>query len=279
MFLRLREDVTWDDVCAAAKSKPPFSQLAKQGGHMLQRRQHSLLFTAVPSRNSRGDKIITSDDEATDEEPPSGVSMSSSSQPPMMRTISEQLSAVQQTKPPCKYGKSCYQRNRRHLEMYSHDFDQPSVSSTSDGPAHDEVKSPSKSPSKSAQDRPKCMFGRKCYRKSPAHLAMYSHEFDDAEEEEREALEDTAAADDRALNDADPEDIDSTVMLDADDDAPSRKRLRDDSGARVDVDDNDDIGLGFSSEPMVTVPAAVLDQLVTQVSALQETLRKLIHTR
>jgi hypothetical protein len=61
VFLRERPDLTWDDVVRNAKTKVPFSQM-KQRAPKLQK-QHSIMFSTVPSRDqATGKKIVTDQD-------------------------------------------------------------------------------------------------------------------------------------------------------------------------------------------------------------------------
>jgi hypothetical protein len=121
-----------------AKTKVPFSQL-KQRAPKLQK-QHSILFSTVPSRDQvSGKKIITDDDiddKAGDEEydasTPSASSSSSSSAAAAADTddkddkdddddsgSSTKKKAVPKKKRACKYGANCFRVNPDHLEVRS----------------------------------------------------------------------------------------------------------------------------------------------------------------
>jgi hypothetical protein len=68
VFLRERGDLTWADVLAAAKARAPFSSLKKKALPLLQK-QHSILFSTVPSRDQvTGKKLVTANDADDDAE-------------------------------------------------------------------------------------------------------------------------------------------------------------------------------------------------------------------
>ncbi|CAF2973551.1 unnamed protein product [Rotaria socialis] len=103
VFLRLRTDLTWDDVLEAAKTKTPISVKQKVVPTTKLSKQHSILFSVIPSRDGKtGKKIARSDD---DDEQPS--SSSSSLQKPDAREE-------------CPYGEKCYRKNPDHLKQYQH---------------------------------------------------------------------------------------------------------------------------------------------------------------
>ncbi|CAF1376814.1 unnamed protein product [Rotaria magnacalcarata] len=159
VFLRVRTDLTWNDVLEAAKTKKPMSVIQKIIPSTKLSKQHSILFSVIPSRDiSTGEKIVTSDDE--DDDAPTTSSSSSSS-------------AATTTKPSdtrkiCQYGAKCYRTNADHFKQFQHP---PSKTAT-------------KTTKTESKAKPVCSFGTKCYRTSSAHLAMYSHaEKGEAEEE------------------------------------------------------------------------------------------------
>jgi hypothetical protein len=60
VFLRARPELTWDDVCKNAKTKTPFSQIKKIIPAL--KKQHSILFSTVPSRDQgSGTKLFCFD--------------------------------------------------------------------------------------------------------------------------------------------------------------------------------------------------------------------------
>lgn len=141
VFLRVREDVSWEDVLAQAKVDKPFSQLQKKAS--LLNKQHSVLFSAIPSRDpSTGKKIVTSDDEDDHAQDSS-------------------LASADGKPPPCKFGATCYRTNASHLSQFSH-------------PAK-AVAAAAEQPQAAAAEKKECTFGRACYRRSESHLAAYSH--------------------------------------------------------------------------------------------------------
>jgi len=146
IFLRARTDMTWDDVCRNAKTKPPFSQLKKIVGTIGIKKQHSILFSTVPSRDPKtGAKIVTDDDGDDDED-------EAKSDGP---------------KPMCKYGLLCFRTNDAHLKAFTHPPKPTPVAKTSNSP-----KVSAKTP---------CRFGKQCYRTNKDHLAQFSHDVDDDE--------------------------------------------------------------------------------------------------
>ena len=139
VFLRMRTDLTWADVLEAAKTKTPVSTTQKIIPSAKLSKQHSILFSVIPSRDeSTGKKIVTSDDEDED------VAAPASTKPAPARKV-------------CQYGAKCFRTNADHLKEFEH----PSAKK----PASDE----------SSTAKPPCAFGTKCYRTSSIHLATYSH--------------------------------------------------------------------------------------------------------
>lgn len=138
VFLRMRTDLTWADVLEAAKTKTPVSTTQKVIPSAKLSKQHSILFSVIPSREeSTGKKIVTSDDEDEDAAP-------ASTKPAQKRNV-------------CQYGAKCFRTNADHLKEYEH----PSVKKPASG--------------EGSKTQPPCAFGAKCYRTSSVHLATYSH--------------------------------------------------------------------------------------------------------
>ncbi|CAF2639952.1 unnamed protein product [Rotaria sp. Silwood2] len=152
VFLRVRTDLTWNDVLEAAKTKKPMSVIQKVIPSTKLSKQHSILFSVIPSRDvATGKKIVTSDDEDDDE-----VTQPSTS------------SKTTDTRKMCQFGANCYRTNPDHLKQYQHS------SSTQT----------SKTTENESKTKPICTFGTKCYRKSSIHLATYSHPSKSETEEE-----------------------------------------------------------------------------------------------
>ncbi len=140
VFLRERPDLTWEDVVKNAKTKAPFSQL-KQRSPKLQK-QHSILFSTVPSRDqSTGKKIITDadidDHAADDDDETSGSSGSGGSggdggadggaggdgdgdDDLTSSQKTKKAAAKKGGKRACKYGANCFRTNPLHLEQFEH---------------------------------------------------------------------------------------------------------------------------------------------------------------
>jgi len=74
--------------------------------------------------------------------------------------------AHKQTRPCCSYGNTCYRKNPKHKEEYSHpgDDDYGEVNNDSDGEYYSDD-----------DDRPQCEYGTGCYRKNPEHKKQYKH--------------------------------------------------------------------------------------------------------
>jgi len=143
VFLRVRTDLTWEDVLEAAKTKKPVSVTQKNIPSAKLSKQHSVLFSVIPSRDANtGKKIVTSDDEDADEATPSTTTTTTK---------------TTDTRKMCQYGAKCYRTNADHLKQFQH----PSPTKTT------EVAS--------TKTKPPCAFGNKCYRTSSVHLATYSH--------------------------------------------------------------------------------------------------------
>jgi DNA ligase-1 len=243
VFVRARPDLTWDDVIANAKTKVPFSSIKRTAPAL--GRQHSILFSTVPSRDAAGRKIVCSDDE--DEDEVVGPSSEGSA-------LAKGRARKKEKKPMCKYGSACFRTGAAHLAAFEHppkvgDMDanlsdplslsddaEPSFSSDSvagstidkisdpsrkrsahgdaaasssgkhsegsarvanrgggkkrklDLPGDDEADESKESKStvgfgdaKEEEEKPACIFGDKCFRRSAIHRAMYLHPRIDAE--------------------------------------------------------------------------------------------------
>jgi len=66
VFIRVRKDITWEDVLKNAKENPPAS--SKQKVIPILKKEHTLLFSTVPSRDNSGNKIVTDQDAISDDE-------------------------------------------------------------------------------------------------------------------------------------------------------------------------------------------------------------------
>ena len=156
-FFRVRTDLTWNDVLEAAKTKKPMSITAKVIPSAKLSKQHSILFSVIPSRDENtGKKIVTSDDE-DDEAPTSSTTTTNAD-----------------TRPMCQYGAKCYRTNADHLKQFQHP-----------------TKSTDNGTKTKANAKPPCAFGAKCYRTSSVHLATYSHPANDAADDGEEEVLDT----------------------------------------------------------------------------------------
>jgi len=71
------------------------------------KRNHTLLFSTVPSRDESGKKVVTDEnvDDDDDDVPVKGVHVDD---------------PTGKQKQPCKYGAFCYQKNAKHLSQFSH---------------------------------------------------------------------------------------------------------------------------------------------------------------
>lgn len=96
---------TWEDVCKNAKTKVGAASVAKKIPAL--RKQHSILFSTVPSRDQEtGKKMVTADDihEDIDEK----------------ETKEEKAKEEKAKAVPCKYGEACYRTDVSHLTAFSH---------------------------------------------------------------------------------------------------------------------------------------------------------------
>lgn len=140
VFLRKREDLTWDEVVELAKTKTPFSCKAKPKREL--KKQHTILFSTVPSRDqSTGKKVVTDDDLFDDDE----------------EDVADKKKGKVGGKPVCKYGASCYQTNPTHLAKFHHP-----PAAKDDNAATSSKKTP-------------CKWGALCYLTNKQHLEKYSH--------------------------------------------------------------------------------------------------------
>jgi hypothetical protein len=140
VFLRLRTDLTWDDVLEAAKTKTPISVKQKVVPTTKLSKQHSILFSVIPSRDGKTGKKIAKSDDDDDEQPSSSSASSSSLQKPDAREE-------------CPYGEKCYRKNPDHLKQYQH----PSSTTTTKPKLTkntSRTKSSSKSRSKAESEEP-----------------------------------------------------------------------------------------------------------------------------
>jgi hypothetical protein len=62
----VREDITWKDVVKNYKESPPFSATQKVVPEL--KKDHSLLFSTVPSRDEEGKKVVRDEDVGEDDE-------------------------------------------------------------------------------------------------------------------------------------------------------------------------------------------------------------------
>jgi hypothetical protein len=166
VFLRVRTDLSWDDVLEAAKTKKPVSVIQKIIPSAKLSKQHSILFSVIPSRDAdTGKKIVTSDDE--DDEAPA-------------TTTSTSTKTSTDTRKVCQYGAKCYRTNPDHFKQFQH-------------PSSAKPTKTTEPESTTSTTKPVCAFGAKCYRSSTVHLATYSHptktDTKDGVEEEEEILD------------------------------------------------------------------------------------------
>ena len=153
VFLRIRTDLTWNDVLEAAKTKTPVSLTKKVVPSAKLSKQHSILFSVIPSRDGKtGKKIVTSDDE--DESAPAAAAAATSA-PSSSAASATTSKKKKDTREVCQYGEKCYRTNPDHLKQYQH-------------PA-------GKAKPKAEKTKTPCSFGAKCTRQSSVHLATYSH--------------------------------------------------------------------------------------------------------
>eukprot|EP01119_Soliformovum_irregulare_P017480 TRINITY_DN5207_c0_g1_i1.p1 TRINITY_DN5207_c0_g1~~TRINITY_DN5207_c0_g1_i1.p1 ORF type:complete len:557 (-),score=200.99 TRINITY_DN5207_c0_g1_i1:3-1673(-) len=149
VYLRQRTDLTWEEVLENAKTKSSPATTAKVIPAL--KKQHSILFSTVPSRDQvSGDKIVTNDDTLEDIAPAVDA-------------------APTDEKQPCKYGANCYRSDKTHLATFTH---------------------PKSKPSPKPKQQLPCKFGAECYLKDPIHLAKYAHTQETQLKNEKEESED-----------------------------------------------------------------------------------------
>jgi hypothetical protein len=303
--LRTRHDLTWNDVLENAKTHVPKSTVGKTIPKLL-KKQHTILFSVVPSRDpNTGNKIVTSDDEDDN--------------------VKEEVKAAAPApkgkkaaaKPMCKYGAACYRTNADHVKQ----FDHPPRPELEAAVAEEEEAAPAPvvvpiatgkgkkagvtpTPSigcvgwiflayflnlllfslpnsmgdfipayrdlaaQSGGDAPlakiPCKFGASCYRKSPFHLQMYSHNAPQEEvtplslEEIKEfkGLDDDEGADDEMEN--------NDILMD-DRNAGKSVSIVDDEAMQLGDEEDDDEG-----EEMITKPKAEWDAMVARIAKLEK---------
>ena len=187
-YLRERTDVTWADVLEAAKTKPPFSTKKKVIPAL--KKQHTIMFSTIPSldpvsrwcpnnllvllsKQETGEKVVTEDDVHDDEGNDNNEDTD---------TTNTASKLPGNTKPPCKYGASCYQTSAVHLTNFSHP-PKPQAKSSASAPANttnNNKKSAAKEDEENAESttdtqKTPCKWGTACYQSSAFHLSKYSH--------------------------------------------------------------------------------------------------------
>lgn len=125
VFLRERGDMDWAAVLANAKTKAPFSSLKKKAVPLLQK-QHSILFSTIPSRDQdTGKKIVTANDadDDQDEAAAAGLLLTKGSSIPAAagkKGGAAAAAAGGKGKQICKWHPNCYQKNSAHLLAFDH---------------------------------------------------------------------------------------------------------------------------------------------------------------
>lgn len=123
VFLRERGDMDWAAVLANAKTKAPFSSLKKKAVPLLQK-QHSILFSTIPSRDQEsGKKIVTANDADDDQDEAAAAGLlltKGSSTHSSKKGAGGAAAAGGKGKQICKWHPNCYQRNSAHLLAFDH---------------------------------------------------------------------------------------------------------------------------------------------------------------
>jgi len=117
VFIRVRKDLTWEDVLKNAKDTPPASSTQKVIPEL--KKEHTLLFSTVPSRDKSGNKIVTDQDALSDEEIEEKKDSNNKSEDGS-ELVTASLDDEGNVKPICKYGATCYRKNADHLKKFSH---------------------------------------------------------------------------------------------------------------------------------------------------------------
>ena len=238
VFLRVRTDITWNDVLEAAKTKKPVSVIQKIIPSAKLSKQHSILFSVIPSRDANtGKKIVTSDDE-DDEAAPS----------------TSTASKTTDTRKVCQYGAKCYRTNADHYKQFQHP--------TAAKPAE----------ATTTATKPPCAFGAKCYRSSSVHLATYSHPSKadakaSGEEEEEEVLDPKELME--TEEPSSPTTIDSLLMKD------KNKGLTFDDDDDADGDSKDDEQMVTRSKKEWIQMEKKVKEQSKRLAHLEETFKKM----
>jgi len=160
IFLRIRTDVTWDDVCKNYVSFKP--EIFEKKKAAVLEKQHSIMFTSVPSIDlSSGEKIITDDDAGSDKDDAESEKHS---------TKSTNIDL-----PLCKYGEKCYQTKQEHTSKYAHPWRKK--------------KEETIIPSISTLSKITCTYGKDCHMTSEYHLSHYIHSTETTTEPEQQEYE------------------------------------------------------------------------------------------
>jgi len=118
-------------VLTAAKAKAPFSSIKRKAAPLLQK-QHSILFSTIPSRDQdSGKKVVTANDADDDaeEELKKGLLLTKGNAAPSAAAAAGGSvagkkrgagAAAAASKPMCKFHPKCFRKNKEHLEMYDH---------------------------------------------------------------------------------------------------------------------------------------------------------------
>jgi DNA ligase OB-like domain/ATP dependent DNA ligase domain/PBZ domain len=171
-FVRIRRDVTWNEVCESAAKDPPNSQRRAAARPVL-KKQHSILYSTVPSHDPvTGAAVVIVDGDGDGGGDGATV------------------------KVPCKYGTACYRKSTEHLAKFSHPGDQEEdeqeQEQEQEQTQEQEVDDEEKGSGAADDAKPPCRFGSSCYRSSAYHKSQFWHPGDGADDvDEAEAVEES----------------------------------------------------------------------------------------
>lgn len=197
VFLRERTDMSWKDVLENAKTKAPFSSLKKKTLVPQLKKQHSILFSTIPSRDAdTGKKVVTSNDtdDVAEDEADNLLTKKTAMLPPASPVVTGKKRGAT-GKRMCQYGAMCYQKNKDHLDKFDHPEAEEDADDDAPAAADDEEEKPKKraktdaasSPSSASASPPTvpasspkkasraCHWGEDCYNKDPDHLRRFTH--------------------------------------------------------------------------------------------------------
>jgi len=154
--------------------KPPKQKNLFQKKKKIQsglKKQHTILWSTIPSVSPKGEKQVT-DDDADDLEKPNTTTSTKSKEKPL-----------------CKWGAACYQTNKPHIEAFSHpDSEKSESKKTTKKGKEKTTEEPKEQKEQKEQNKEivPCKFGLKCFNSAEIHRKQFSHPDPNNEKQKKE---------------------------------------------------------------------------------------------